>query len=486
MKIHEKEVAELQKQIQHFYVQKDSLKALLALKYNLNNSYTTRTKDYKKGCSTINCGALNRIIAIDPDRQTALVEPRVNMEALLKEALTYGLTPHVIPELRDMTIGGAIMGIAGESGSHKWGIFSDTCLSFEIITGNGALLKVSPTDHPDIFYGIPGSYGSLGTLVSAEIKLVPAKDCVRLRYLRFTDPHLAVEAIQSLTHAFEPPDFLDGMIFSKDHAVVIEGWLESKENVAHLPQFSTKPIFAEMYYQHVKNIASASYEEFMTHEDYFFRYDFGAFWIGGYVSHLPLLFQLIKQGYFSKVSGECFSEKEIKSFHRVVDLHKVFRAFLRPFLGSHYLSSKLHKAEKWVQNRFILQDFSIPEKQAFSFLDEILHDPAVFPIWLLPIKSTDTPQIFAPHQRSSKEQEGYLTNFGLYGIPAFSTSIKQITRRLEAKTKACDGRKVLYSRSYYDQNEFWDIYDKNAYEALRNKTHAKGIWHEVTDKVLSE
>jgi Delta24-sterol reductase len=485
--IHQQEVAQLQEQIKRFYLQKNTLKTPLALKYHSRSSYTTRTKDYKSGCPTLNCGALNRILAIDPIKQTAVVGPRVTMEALLHAALSYGLIPPILPELREMTVGGAIMGIAGESGSHKWGTFNDICLSFEILCGNGALLKVSPTEHPNIFYGIPGSYGSLGTLVSAEIKLIPAKEVVRLRYHIFSDPRQAVEALAGLARSSEPADFLDGMVFAKDHAAIIEGRLDFKDNIAGMPQFSTKPFHAEMYYQHVKGIGTSSYEEWMTHDDYFFRYYHGAFWIGGYVSHLPLLVQLIKQGYFADdVSRECFTKSEIERFHGVIEPNIFFRTLIRPFMSSDYLCKKLHKAERWVQNRFIIQDFCIPEKNAHNFLDEILNDPGVFPIWLLPIKRTKNPQIFAPHCLSEHEQETHLINFGLYGIPSYSAPIKQITKRLEQKTKTCGGRKVLYSRSYYNPKEFWDIYSHEDYEALRDKTHAKGIWHEITHKVLSE
>ena len=74
---------------------------------------------------------------------------------------------------------------------------------------------------------------------------------------------------------------------------------------------------------------------------------------------------------------------------------------------------------------------------------------------------------------------------GLYGLPSYSASIGQITKNLEKKTKGYGGRKVLYSRSYYTQEEFWEIYSIEEYRTLRERTDADGIFYEITKKVLS-
>jgi hypothetical protein len=488
------EVEQLQEQIKNLYAQKRFQKnsAPLTLKYPSKGSYTIRTKTYKNGCYTLDCGALNRIIEIDQKREVAIVEPRVTMGALLQATLPYGLIVPVIPELKDITVGGAIMGMAAESASHDWGTFNDACVAFELISGDGTLLRVSPSLNPEIFYGIPGSYGSLGVLVKAEIKLIPAKDYVHLRYHLFSHPFEALQTLTILSQAFEKPDYLDGIIFSKDLAVVIEGNRVAKENISpKIPLFSLDSTHSLMYYQHVKKIAgdnsAAPYEELMTHRDYFFRYDLGAFWMGAYLFHLPLLARLIIQGilHLSKSQREGLNAEEVKKFHALPNPSTALRMLASPFIRGKKLCNILHKAEKWVQNRFVIQDFCIPEKNSSYFLRDVLEDPTIFPIWLLPIKGTNHPQIFAPHLLTGGEKENLFINFGLYGIPPYASPIERITRKLEQKTQAYHGRKTLYSRSYYTPKEFWNIYSYGAYDALRDKMHAKGMWHEITDKVLS-
>lgn len=494
--IHAKKIELLQKQMRALLTQRSSQNdpACISLQYRSSSSFTTRTKAYKQKCYTLDCGSLNDVIHIDPQRRVAIVEPRVTMEELVRATLPYGLTVPVVPEFKGITVGGAIMGVAAESASHRWGCFNDTCTAFEMLLGDGSLLRATPYENQDIFYGIAGSYGSLGPLVSAEIQLIPAQDFVQLRYTAFSSPLEALQTLRRLSSAPESPDFLDGIVLAKDLAVVIEGNLRSKDNISQrLPKFSLEPIHSQYYYQHAKEAVqeagSQSYEELMTHEDYFFRYDRCAFWMGSYLFHLPFLKRFIGEGILkiSKSNQEWFNEAEIKKF-QIAKSHNIFwRTFLYPFMPSKCLGKLLHQArtEQWIQNRFIIQDFCIPEINGSQFLEDVLKYPAVFPMWLLPIKGTNHPQIFAPHLLGKEKQENLFINVGLYGLPSYSAPIEQITREIERKTKAYGGRKVLYSRCYCTQEEFWKIYPYDQYMALREKTCAKGVFQEITEKILS-
>jgi FAD/FMN-containing dehydrogenase len=455
-----------------------------ALYYSKGQSNTTRSKSYKNVCHQLDCSSLNHILQIDTQRRIAIVEPRVNMEDLVKATLSHGLIAPVIPEFKGITVGGAIMGSAAESSSHHWGTFNDICNSYEILCGDGTLLKVSPDIHPEIFYGIPGSYGSLGMLVSAEIKLIPAEGFVHVQYHSFQDPQKALQVMQEMAHQEIVPDFLDGIIFSNDFAVIMEGHFHTKtSNSPERAPLDSR--ISPWYYQHVQKANRE--EEIIPLYDYLFRYDQGAFWMGSYVSHLPLFTRFLAQGILkiSSSSQEYFTEKEIRQFHNLPPPNFFTRLLLHRTMSSQSLWAFLHKAEKWVQDRMMIQDWCIPLKNAVDFLNGALVDPGIFPIWLCPIKCTPHPQLFSPHLQS-KAEDDYIINFGIYGIPSYSAPLKNITKKLELKTHQYKGRKVLYSRSYYSPDEFWEIYSKQHYEALRQQLNASGIWKDITDKVLSE
>jgi len=451
----------------------------ISLLYQSKNSNTTRSKSYKKSTPFIDLSGFNQILQIDPQKQIVIAEPRVTIEKLVKALLPYHLSVPIVPEFKHITVGGAILGGAAESGSHKWGIFSDACLSHEIICGDGTLLKVTPSENEDIFFALPGSYGSLGVLVSSEIKLIPIKEAVHLRYYFFSNSDQAIDYLQELSDA--TTDFLDGIVFSKEKTVIITGEITSKEKISkNLPRYSLSPS-SEWYYQHVKNIHT--HEEWMSAQDYFFRYDQGAFWMGSYLFELPLLRRFISQGILKLgQSQESFTQSEMRRFRDIPDPNRFSRTLFHQLMTSQNLWKLFHMAEKWIQDRVVIQDFCIPTPYAKGFLKEALDDPGTFPLWLCPIKGTNTPQILAPHLKTQPEN---FINIGIYGLPSYFAPIKEITRRLEKKTKEFGGRKVLYSRSYYTPEEFWAIYPRVAYEIVRTKTKTSDILHNITDKVLS-
>lgn len=434
-------------------------------------SNTTRSKSYKNQHAKLELSDFNEVLSIDPIRKIAHVEPRVTMEKLVRACLRYNLIPPVVPEFKGITVGGAINGWAIESSSHRWGSFNDICQSFELLCGNGTVIKCSREENSDIFFGIPGSYGSLGALMSAEIKLIPAKPFVHLHY------HVVPNPLEVLTQL--KSDFVEAIVFSKESGVVIEGNLSS---TAGTPLFSTRPFHAEWFYQHAKRQKNNS-EEWMPIEDYIFRYDTGAFWMGSYLFQLPLLARFLGQGLFKlfKEIPENYNSEEVDAFQRYPGPSLFSRACFRPFMGSQNLWKLMHKNEKFLQDRVIIQDFCIPQDRAARFLNEAMDEPATFPIWLCAVKATSDPQIFSPHLNPAP----LVIDIGLYGLPRRYRPMEEIGKQLEEKTEALGGRKMLYSRSDYSLEDFWRIYSRNSYDILRKKTHAQGVWHHITDKVLS-
>lgn len=454
-----------------------------------NQSNTTHLKSYKIDSNKINFSQFREVILVDPEKKTALIEPRVSMETLLASTLPFGLVPAVLPEFKGITAGGAIMGGAAESSSHQWGCFNDICLSYELIDGKGNLIKVSKEENRDLFFGIAGSYGSLAALVSAEIQLIPAQDYVYLRYHSFSNPMEAIEKIQSLVHSDRPPPLLDGLIFDKNSSVVIEGHFNADGFPdTDFPLFSFQALSAPWYCQHVKtmNQESKVWFEKMTLNDYFFRYDLGAFWMGAYLFKPQFLKNFILEGWlgFDEASKENFTQEEISRITPLSDISPIMRTLLRPLLHSQPLWSLLHKTKQWIRKRFVIQDLCIPESHATDFWKDLLDDASIFPLWLCPIKGTREPQILAPHLLSPNSPDTHFINFGVYGIPAEPNPIRKVIKKLEERVRFYEGRKVLYSDSYYSEEEFWQIYCRKKYEALRMKTHANGVWNKLTDKVL--
>lgn len=170
---------------------------------------------------------LNHIISIDTAKKTVLVEPGITMDELVKELLRYDLMPKVVPEFPGITAGGAFAGTAAESSSFRYGYFDITVSNVEMVLGNGDVVQASPTEKADLFFGSAGSLGKLGITTQLEIQLIECGKFVEVTYIPVT---YHTEALKLFANVSSDVDFIDGIMFSSHHGIVIEGRLTYKSS----------------------------------------------------------------------------------------------------------------------------------------------------------------------------------------------------------------------------------------------------------------
>jgi Delta24-sterol reductase len=485
---HQARVLALKQEIANWQAKQSQSSSPLCLSLKKQRSNTTNKKNYKQTKATLNISSLCNILDIDTSKKCALVEPKVTMYELAKKTYPLGFIPLVVPEFKSITVGGAIIGGAYESSAHKYGIFNDSCASYQILLGNGEVVKASPTENSDLFYGIAGSYGAFGTIVQAEIKLIEAPKAIKLTYIPFNDAKKALDYIKERSLGHSSTEYLDGILFSKNLAVIMEGSFASQDEVKHESSFSNiASLTAPWFYQHASSIAKEGriHEEYIKPLDYLFRYDQGAFWMGSYLLKPALFMRLLYDGLWkasSKTTLPPFNEKEIKGFSQIQGKPPLLQKILGPLMSSQRLYALLHKVEKWAESKAIIQDFCIPFHAAESYLTTIQEASGIYPLWLCPIKKAANEQIFSPH--STNVNDTSYINFGIYGLANRSISPLVITRTLEQEATKLKGRKLLYSYTYYPEDEFWQIYPKQAYEDLRKKYHAENTWLSIEQKML--
>ncbi|HLI54836.1 MAG TPA: FAD-binding protein, partial [Acidimicrobiales bacterium] len=105
------------------------------------------------------------VLDVDTAARTADVSGMTTYEHLVDALLPYGLMPLVVPELKTITLGGAITGLGIESTSFRSGMPHESVLEMDILTGAGEVVTARREgEHRDLFYGFPNSYGTLGYL----------------------------------------------------------------------------------------------------------------------------------------------------------------------------------------------------------------------------------------------------------------------------------------------------------------------------------
>lgn len=74
------------------------------------------------------------------------------------------------------------------------------------------------------------------------------------------------------------------------------------------------------------------------------------------------------------------------------------------------------------------------------------------------------------HNNLSQAQTPTLLNIGVWGLgPKDPDAFIEQNRSLESHLSKIGGCKWLYAQTFYSEEEFWSVYDRSAYEALRKK-----------------
>jgi delta24-sterol reductase len=439
---HRKQVAKVIQSVKGFYAAKQRIRI-----YH-GNSNSTRLPEFEAR-KFVDTSQLNHVIEVNTKEEYVLVEPSVPMDALVDATLAHGLVPLVVMEFPGITVGGGIQGGAAESSSFRHGGFHETALEYEIVLGDGSLVTASRTENPDLFWGVACTYGSLGIITLVKLQLRKAAPYVKLTYTRITGHE---QAVQLLKHEAKvnKVDYIDGILFDQKTGVIMTGTLTTD---------CTGPIATfmgprdEWFYLHARKVihSADSYEEYIPIKDYLFRYDRGAFWVG------RLAFAYLK-----------------------LPFTKHTRHLLDRQMHTRYLYRVVHKTD--LSQRYIVQDIFMPARNVLRFLDYIRTKLNIYPLWLLPIQSTgDSSDVFG----LNLPVDDVVMNVGVWGkAPTRSfDEFAALNRDIEQEVVRLQGRKTLYAHSYYTENQFWQIYDRQHYIALRKRYHAETIFDDIYHKV---
>ncbi|KAF2823195.1 FAD-binding domain-containing protein [Ophiobolus disseminans] len=454
---HEATVQKVRSRIQHFYNTKTSFR----IYHGSTNS--TRQANFDPD-AIVDVSSLNHVLSIDHNKCTALVEPNVPMDALFWETMKAGLLPPVVMEFPGITVGGGFVGTAGESSSFKHGFFDRTVLSAEVVLADGTLVTASATENEELFEGLRGSFGTLGVLTMVELRLLPLKSMVEVTYHPTTSFEDAMSKMQQQT-VDKGNDYVDGVIFSKALGVVVSGRLTDTNSSLGLPVRRFSKPWNEWFWIHAKSVACESrvWKELVPIEDYLFRYDRGAFWMGMYAYH-----------------------------HFMVPFIWLTRFLLDYFMHTRIMYHALHASG--YTDRYIIHDIAFPAGNAAAFADYVDQKFSIYPLWLCPLRSDGRSSMGHPKpyegvvggKQLSGTYDGEYINIGVWGpYPSSETEYMRANREIESRMRELGGLKWLYSRVFYTEDEWWQVYDKQKYDLLRKKFNATSlpsIWDKVKDR----
>ncbi|KAF4430505.1 7-dehydrocholesterol reductase [Fusarium acutatum] len=411
--------------------------------------------------NVIDISMLSQVISVDTAQRTCLVEPNVPMDRLVEVTMPCGLIPPVVMEFPGITAGGGFSGTSGESSSFRHGFFNETVNFVEMILGNGDIIQASHEEHEDLFYGAAGAAGTLGLTTLMQVRLVEAKNFVKITYHRVESVSTAISTTKQCC-AKADFDYVDGILYSKDHGVVITSALtNTKPNDSRVRTFSNAG--DPWFYLHVKEQTEtlpplATVSEYIPLGEYLFRYDRAAFWVG-------------RQGY---------------TYFKIVPFHRFFRWLLDDYSHTRTLYHALHASR--ISDQFVIQDLALPYDTAEAFVDWVDSELEIWPLWLCPLKGCRTPSFHPVTKGSTDDGAGDnmsqpMLNIGVWGWgPSDPEEFKAKNQALEEKLVELGGRKWLYAHTYYTEEQFWELYDRSWYQGLRERYFATTL-PTIYDKV---
>ena len=130
----------------------------------------------------------DHVLHVDRAAGRVDAEGMVPYDTLVDACLAQGVMPAVVPQLKSITLGGAVAGVGIEATSFRHGLVHETVRELDVLTGSGEIVTARPdNEHADLFYGFANSYGTLGYALRVRAATLPVKHYVAVRHRRFGD-----------------------------------------------------------------------------------------------------------------------------------------------------------------------------------------------------------------------------------------------------------------------------------------------------------
>jgi FAD/FMN-containing dehydrogenase len=423
---------------------------------NTSNLFRTRKEAAAK---RLDVRRLHRVLEIDPAGRTAEVEGMTTFEDFADATLLKGLRPPVVPELKTITVGGAVSGIGIEASSFRHGLVHEMVEEMEILCGDGTIRICRPdNENADLFHAIPNSYGSLGYILRLRVKLLPASPFVKIIHQRFSNRTQFLSAMEAACgQSPHTVDFVEGVVFTPDDYVLTTARLTHDRG----PVSDYTGMY--IYYQSLRSRS----EDLMTMRDFLWRWDPDWFWCSrSFGMQNPLLRRLLGRWMLRS-----------SSYWKIQSMYRRWKFEER----IHVMRKILHlPIERFEQ---VIQDVEIPIGKSLEFIEFYFREIDIRPCWICPVRPLDAARNWTLY---AMEPGALYLNFGFWGGVRTSSdkAAGYFNRRIESIVNGLGGRKSLYSTSFFTEDEFWRIYNGIAYKKLKSKFDPQGAFRSLYQKAV--
>ncbi|MEU4479392.1 FAD-binding oxidoreductase [Micromonospora sp. NPDC023966] len=396
----------------------------------------------------LDVSGLTGVLSVDPDARTADVQGMCTYEDLVDATLPHNLMPLVVPQLRTITLGGAVTGLGIESTSFRNGLPHESVTELDILTGSGDLVTARPVgEHADLFRAFPNSLGSLGYSTRLRIELQPVRRYVALRNIRFSRLEELTDAIAEVvakgSWEGEPVDGMDGVMFSPGEAYLVLATFTDEAD-GRPSDYTGQDIYYRSLRRRTRDV--------LTTYDYLWRWDTDWFWCSAAfgVQH-PVVRRLWPQRY-----------RRSDFYHRLVRLEH-----------RHQVAARVDRWRGRPARERVVQDVEIPLAGTADFLRWFAQTVRMTPVWLCPLRLREPagPGSARAWPLYPLQPGETYVNIGFWGsVPiAEGAADGDVNREIEHAVSEAGGHKSLYSDAYYDRAAFDRLYGGETWRAVKER-----------------
>ncbi|HET7475628.1 MAG TPA: FAD-binding oxidoreductase [Dermatophilaceae bacterium] len=415
----------------------------------------------------LDVSGLTRVISVDEVGLTADVQGMTTYEDLVDVTLAHGCMPLVVPQLKTITLGGAVTGLGIESTSFRNGLPHESVLELDVLTGGGSVVTATAdNEHADLFRAFPNSYGSLGYATRVRIELERVHQFVRLRHVRFHDLARLVatvgEVMRDHAYAGQPVDFVDGVVFTATESYLVLG------NWADTAPYCTSYDKSLIYYRSIQQRP----EDYLRVRDYLWRWDTDWFWCSrAFGAQRPRMRRLWPKRWLRS-----------EVYWKLIAVE-----------NRYHLAARLDAHQGRPPRERVVQDVEVPLERTAEFLHWFLDHVPIEPIWLCPLRLRDEPVGASDASPAGKGWPLYplqpgrdYVNVGFWSTVEIAPGARDgdVNRAVEAKVGELGGHKSLYSDAYYDPKAFWLLYGGATYDKAKARYDPDGRLTGLYDKAV--
>jgi len=357
----------------------------------------------------LDVSTFRHVLDVDAARGTVEVEGMTTYEELVEATLAHGLMPAVVPQLKSITIGGAVSGVGIEASSFRYGLVHETVSEMDVLLASGEI-------------------------VTCTAKNEHRKPYVRLTHIRIPDTDDFFASLQDW--CTEGTDFVDGTVFRRnDHYLTVGRFVDEAP-------YTSDYTYLDMYYRSIP----ARSEDYLTTHDYLWRWDTDWFWCS---KNLYVQNALMRRLLGRKRLNSITYQKVMRWNGRVG-----FTRTLSEWFGYHSES--------------VIQDVDIPIENAPGFLDFFHREIGIKPLWICPVGRPPTDSAYPLFPMTA---DTLYINFGFWDVirERQERPAGYYNRQVEEAVVDLGGIKSLYSSSYYPEEDFWSLYGGKTYRELKQR-----------------